>query len=109
MPLFLSNRLRACCSYLDVASFAVITGGPDTAKALLACSFDHILYTGGAAVGRLVLEAAALHLTPVTLELGGKCPVFVDADADVALAAKRIAAYVLALNLLAHFLRDGCL
>ena len=53
--------------------------------------FGHILYTGGARVGRIVMAAAARHLTPVTLELGGKCPVYVHGDANLALAARRIA------------------
>ncbi len=70
---------------------AVVNGGPETAQALLAERWGHIFFTGGAAVGRLVLQAAAEHLTPVTLELGGKSPVIVDATADIALAAKRIA------------------
>ena len=58
---------------------------------ILAESFDHILFTGSEYVGKLVMSAAAKHLTPVTLELGGKSPCIVDPSADVALAAKRIA------------------
>ena len=61
-------------------------GGPE----LLQQPFDYIFYTGGAAVGRLVMEAAAKHLTPVTLELGGKSPCIVDETANISLAAKRI-------------------
>ena len=57
---------------------------------VLAEQFDHILYTGGAAVGRIVMRAAAEHLTPVTLELGGKSPAIVAADADIDVAARRI-------------------
>ena len=53
--------------------------------------FDHIFYTGNGAVGRIVMAAAAEHLTPVTLELGGKSPAIVAADADVDVAARRIA------------------
>ena len=53
---------------------AVVQGGPDTAKALLALRFDHIFFTGSTRVGRLVMEAAARPLTPVCLELGGKSP-----------------------------------
>src|SRR4029079_9692336 len=52
---------------------------------------DHILYTGNGTVGRIVAEAAAKHLTPVTLELGGKSPVIVDADANEKLGASRVA------------------
>ena len=70
---------------------SVVTGGPDVAEALLAERFDKIFFTGSTRVGRLVMAAAAKHLTPVTLELGGKCPAIVCADANVELAAKRIA------------------
>ena len=70
---------------------SVVTGGPDVAEALLAERFDKIFFTGSTRVGRLVMAAAAKYLTPVTLELGGKCPAVVCADANVELAAKRIA------------------
>lgn len=70
---------------------AVVEGDQEVAKALLAERFDHIFFTGGAAVGKLVLAAAAPHLTPVTLELGGKSPCIVDRSARLDLAAKRIA------------------
>ena len=70
---------------------AVVQGGPDTAQALLAQRFDHIFFTGGARTGRLVMQQAARHLTPVTLELGGKNPCLVAADANIPLAARRIA------------------
>jgi aldehyde dehydrogenase (NAD+) len=70
---------------------AVVTGGADTAKALLELPFEHVFFTGSAAVAREVAAAAAKRLTPVTLELGGKNPVIVDADCDLALAARRIA------------------
>jgi len=70
---------------------SVITGGPGVAEALLAERFDKIFFTGSTRVGRLVMAAAAKHLTPVTLELGGKCPAIVCADSNVELAAKRIA------------------
>jgi aldehyde dehydrogenase (NAD+) len=70
---------------------SVATGGPEAAEALLAERFDTIFFTGSTAVGRLVAAAAARHLTPVTLELGGKCPAIVCGDADAALAARRIA------------------
>lgn len=69
----------------------VVTGGVDETTALLAERVDHVFYTGNAAVGRIVMRAAAEHLTPVTLELGGKSPAIVTRDADVELAAKRIA------------------
>lgn len=69
---------------------AAVEGGVETSQALLAEKFDHILFTGGTAIGRIVMEAAAKHLTPVTLELGGKSPCIVDADVDLDCAARRI-------------------
>jgi len=69
----------------------VLTGGPDVAKTLTAQPFDHIYFTGSPTVGRLVMKAAAEHLTSVTLELGGKSPTVVDATADLEQAAGRIA------------------
>ncbi|KAJ6471938.1 aldehyde dehydrogenase [Mycena sanguinolenta] len=75
--------------YLDFSAFKVILGGvPETTK-LLELQWDHIFYTGNSRVGRIVATAAAKHLTPLTLELGGKCPVIVDPATDVAIAAKR--------------------
>ena len=68
-----------------------MTGGVEEATALLAERFDHIFYTGNGRVGRVVMTAAAQHLTPVTLELGGKSPAVVAADANLAVAARRIA------------------
>jgi aldehyde dehydrogenase (NAD+) len=69
----------------------VVEGGIDESRTLLSERFDYIFFTGGTAVGRVVMEAAAKHLTPLTLELGGKSPTIVDVDADLALAARRIA------------------
>jgi len=77
--------------YLDPASVAVLTGGADVAGTLLATPLDHLLFTGGERVGRIVARAAAETLTPVTLELGGKCPAYVDASADLPVAARRLA------------------
>ena len=77
--------------YLDPECVALVEGGVPETTALLAERFDHIFYTGGGAVGRVVMEAAAKHLTPVTLELGGKSPCIVDATADLDVAARRIA------------------
>lgn len=68
----------------------VVQGGVATSEALLKLPFDHIFFTGSTPVGRIVMKAAAEHLTPVTLELGGKSPVVVADDADLALAAERI-------------------
>ncbi|MDH7502992.1 MAG: aldehyde dehydrogenase [Verrucomicrobiota bacterium] len=69
---------------------SVVTGGPDVAELLLRERFDKIFFTGSTRIGRLVMAAAARHLTPVTLELGGKCPAIVCADAAIELAARRI-------------------
>ncbi len=68
----------------------VVTGGRAENQALLDQSLDYIFFTGGTQVGRLVLEKAARHLTPVTLELGGKSPCIVAEDADLSLTARRI-------------------
>jgi aldehyde dehydrogenase (NAD+) len=76
--------------YLDRAAVHVVEGGVAETTALLAERFDHIFYTGNGAVGRIVLEAAARHLTPVTLELGGKSPAYVADDADLAVTAQRL-------------------
>ena len=76
------------CVVLKPSNYA-----PHTAQALqslLDCRFDYIFFTGGRTVGRLVMEKAAQHLTPVSLELGGKSPVLVLDDADIPLAARRI-------------------
>lgn len=77
--------------HLDQRAVAIVEGGVPEARSLLAERFDHIFYTGNGRVGREVMEAAARHLTPVTLELGGKSPALVDRDADLAVAARRIA------------------
>ncbi|MCG6658087.1 coniferyl aldehyde dehydrogenase [Halomonas campisalis] len=77
--------------YFAPDELAVITGEVETAQAFAALPFDHLLFTGSARVGREVARAAAANLTPTTLELGGKSPVIVGADADLARAAERIA------------------
>ena len=77
--------------YLDPDCVAVVEGGAHETQALLAERWDHILYTGNGRVGRVVLEAAAKHLTPVTLELGGKSPAIVDETANLEVAARRVA------------------
>ena len=76
--------------YLDPTAIKVVEGGAQQTKALLEQRWDHILYTGNGAVGRIVMEAAAKHLTPVTLELGGKSPCIVDTTANIDRAARRI-------------------
>ena len=69
----------------------VVNGDGSVAARLLEERFDHIFFTGGSRVGRLVMKAAAPHLTPVTLELGGKSPAIVLADADLEVTARRLA------------------
>lgn len=76
--------------YLDSECVQVVEGGAELATGLLAERFDAIFYTGNAAVARIVMAAAAKHLTPVTLELGGKSPCIVDRSANLDLAARRI-------------------
>jgi aldehyde dehydrogenase (NAD+) len=69
---------------------AVVEGDARTSQALLGERFDHIFFTGGSAIGKIIMAAAAKHLTPVTLELGGKSPCIVDRDIQLDYAAKRI-------------------
>lgn len=69
----------------------VVQGGPEAARALIHQGFDHILFTGSRRVGALVAESAGRSLTPVTLELGGKCPALLDRSANFRLAARRLA------------------
>ena len=76
--------------YFDPAYIAVVEGGVQTSQQLLAEKFDHIFFTGGTAVGKIVMEAAAKHLTPVTLELGGKSPCIVDSDINIEHTSRRI-------------------
>ena len=77
--------------YLDKEAFLVVEGGVEETTAVLKQQFDHILYTGGEAVGKIVMRAAAEYLTPVTLELGGKSPCVVENSADLKVSAARIA------------------
>jgi aldehyde dehydrogenase (NAD+) len=77
--------------YVDADAVAVVEGGVPETTALLEQRWDHVFYTGNGTVGRIVAAAAAQHLTPVTLELGGKSPAIVTAEADLELAASRIA------------------
>lgn len=77
--------------YLDAAAVAVVEGESEVTQELLAQRMDHVFFTGGTEIGRLVMQAAAAQLTPVTLELGGKSPVIVTANADLEVAARRIA------------------
>ncbi len=77
--------------YVDDQAVVVVEGGVPETTALLELRFDHIFFTGSTRVGQVVMEAAARHLTPVTLELGGKSPTIVAADADLEVAARRVA------------------
>jgi aldehyde dehydrogenase (NAD+) len=88
-----SSRLMAelVPRYLDRDAIAVVEGDGVVSQELIAQGLDRVMFTGGTEIGRKVYEGAAPHLTPVTLELGGKSPVVVAADADVEVAAKRIA------------------
>ncbi|MGL5033766.1 MAG: aldehyde dehydrogenase family protein, partial [Microcystaceae cyanobacterium] len=74
----------------DPRQIVVIEGGVETSQNLLKEKFDHIFFTGGTKIGKIVMEAAAKHLTPVTLELGGKSPCIVEPDLDIEVTAKRI-------------------
>ncbi|RCJ28257.1 aldehyde dehydrogenase [Nostoc sp. ATCC 43529] len=76
--------------YFQPAYIAVVEGGVEASQKLLAEKFDHIFFSGGTAVGKIVMEAAAKHLTPVTLELGGKSPCIVDTDINFEHTARRI-------------------
>lgn len=76
--------------YVDSELIVVVEGGVEESTRLLEQRFDHIIYTGSGRVGRIVMRAAAEHLTPVTLELGGKSPVFVDDTGDMETIARRL-------------------
>ncbi|KAM4628395.1 aldehyde dehydrogenase, dimeric NADP-preferring-like [Polymixia lowei] len=76
--------------YLDQDLYPVVTGGVTETQELLKQRFDHVFYTGSSTVGKLVMEAASRHLTPVTLELGGKSPCYIDKNCDLRVACRRI-------------------
>ncbi|XP_015079962.1 aldehyde dehydrogenase family 3 member H1 [Solanum pennellii] len=78
--------------YMDVSAIRVVEGAVPETTALLEQKWDKIFYTGNGKVGRIVLAAAAKHLTPVVLELGGKSPVVVDSNIDYKIAVRRIIA-----------------
>jgi aldehyde dehydrogenase (NAD+) len=81
---------KIIAKHFDPSVVACIEGGADVAQAALKERFDLVFYTGSTSVGRAVYKAAAEHLTPVVLELGGKSPVFVDETVDLQVAANRI-------------------
>ncbi|MEU3609345.1 aldehyde dehydrogenase family protein [Streptomyces sp. NPDC035033] len=86
-----TSRLLADLLPRHLEAVAVIEGAVEETTTLLAQRFDHIFYTGNGTVGRIVAAAAAKNLTPITLELGGKSPVFIDETADMAVTARRLA------------------
>lgn len=81
---------RLIPEYLDPEAVTVVEGDGAVTQQLLAQGFDHVLFTGGTEIGRAIMAGAAATLTPVTLELGGKSPAVVAADADLEIAARRI-------------------
>ncbi|KAM3693305.1 hypothetical protein ACJW31_08G155900 [Castanea mollissima] len=92
-PASASLLATAISTYLDNKAVKVIQGGPSVGEQLLQQRWDKIFFTGSAHVGRIVMSAAVKHLTPVTLELGGKCPAVLDSLSsswDVKVAVKRI-------------------
>ena len=82
---------RLVPQYLDREAVSVVTGGVAETTALLEQKWDHIFFTGGLPIGKIVMTAAARNLTPVVLELGGKNPTVVHSSADLRVAARRIA------------------
>ncbi len=86
-----ATELIALIAALDEPAVVAVQGGVAETTELLAQRFDHIIYTGNSRVARIVMRAAAEHLTPVTLELGGKSPAIVSRHANVDVAARRIA------------------
>lgn len=82
---------RLIPEYLDAEAVVVLEGDGSVTQEVLAQGVDHCFFTGGTEIGRKVMAGAAPHLTPVTLELGGKSPAIVSADADLGVAARRIA------------------
>lgn len=77
--------------YLDPACVRVVLGAVDQTQALLQGDIDHVFYTGSTMVGKVVMKAVAEKMIPVVLECGGKSPVYVADDANMAVTAKRIA------------------
>lgn len=77
--------------YLDPDAFTVVLGGAEATQEVLAQGVDHAFFTGGPEIGKAIMAAAAPHLTPVTLELGGKCPAVIAGDANLEVTARRIA------------------
>jgi aldehyde dehydrogenase (NAD+) len=92
VPSRTSNAIAAVINKnFDSSYFHVIEGGVSITTELLEHRFDKIFFTGSTPIGRLIYQAAAKHLTPVTLELGGKSPTFVFSDCDIKMTARRLA------------------
>ena len=91
VPRFSELLQQMVAEFFALEEIAVVTGDAQTGKAFSELPFDHLFFTGSTAVGRLVAQAAAKNLTPVTLELGGKSPTILDPSSDVAQAAPRVA------------------
>ena len=83
---------RLVADRFDGNEFAVINGGAQIGQAFAELPFDHLFFTGSTTVGRKIALAAAANLTPITLELGGKSPALINADADLAALAPRLVA-----------------
>ena len=82
---------RIVAEFFDEGEMAVVVGDAQTGKTFTELPFDHLFFTGSTAVGRMVAQAAAKNLTPVTLELGGKSPAILDPSSDLATVAPRLA------------------
>jgi len=76
--------------YFEETEICVVTGGPETGAAFSSLRFDHIIFTGATTIGRLVMKAAAEHMVPVTMELGGKSPTIISEQVDINKAAESI-------------------
>ena len=81
---------RLIAERFDPEELAVVLGNPDIGAAFSRQPFDHLVFTGGASIGRQILRAASENLVPVTLELGGKNPVILSRSADLEIAAERV-------------------
>ncbi len=90
LPTYCALLKKIVAEYFSEEEFAVITGDAEIGKIFSTLPFDHLIFTGSTAVGRIVAEAAGKNLTPLTLELGGKSPVIVDASADLQKVATKI-------------------
>jgi coniferyl-aldehyde dehydrogenase len=90
-PLFAEALKHSVQAFFGADEVAVVTGDADVGRLFASLPFDHLMFTGSTAVGRLVAQATAKNLTPVTLELGGKSPAIIDASCDLAQATERLA------------------